>query len=1193
MLTELASVPDGMPPSDGGTWGTSAFNGGEPNEASHDLFPDIWPACGAGAGGVGSWPMINISPYLLAFCTEEEMRDAFVRLVQEAAEYDLARRERGETGTNAATLARVLDRRLATIEEMRHRDFRTAFTFFEGYTQERQDETVLAKARAALRMEDAPKSHHNIVNRWLKYVYLKMWAEGLVIFPIHFKLGSSFRNGEIKEILPPVATCHVDNPQRDMAAFGLSLTLSSRWRTFDAIDLDEYGAFSLQVGEDLAKREVLGIRARNPYSPFTSALWTWHKAGEGNGFRYSEADIKGYLYWIDCARRGVTPLKPSEFIPDAVARRVGVRQGVKNRHVRRRAAAQVDLIEHDRQQDFKEAILSGEKSLHEVRFEAAADNVNGPDDILTYMRMLRAKGVPRNRDNPYPARMHVYPEAIWTTWNDLFERYFALRRRQGFEGTRAWDTFRLVYRDYLCCYLPWWNELHPGIEVAIPANPTEFKRFGYWVEGLPDGAAPLPLLDFYDETRHGRSRDVFNGFIADTHGFFEFCRGDALRLGLASFENPAVPMQDRKVARGARKTNKVPIPTAVLPFLLRYAYACEAFFLGLGKRSLAGGISTAERSLIRLKVWSSEELAPSDFGVEAAFDFDGRHYIVQDVPMLATWDERFVRNEGAGSRTAFLPQLSALRMVIAALETGIRFQGIQWLCRKTYASLAPANLDGAELVPLVVNTDKVQDRPWKTLVVRRAFDLLRREEAYQDLMADGFIDRVVHYEKRDHTRFAPVLPLFRGPQSEYPISDQSYASVWEKLMLSFAPWYERTVAGAEPLRMWHIEPDTDPVSRQPRVVMHVDGDEQRPCCPIKVRLKHTPHSARSTFITARSGILPIEVTGWLVGQTNTATTYHYTVESEREVGEKVLAAANTLWAPDPGNPVHIRADRVNSALRLSFEKDRRGTEAAFGLQSVSLLNEEAPDVDGIALLRSTPMAQVAFRETHICPVGEMCPSNVMDVIVEPRRCGLCPLAVKGVDHLPSISAKMRQLLEQVREGASLIERMRGRGEPVATIEEVQQRRRLDVMEYEGWRTSLLSLTARLDELGREPAEMFHVGMPDAVRLHLRMVTRDAGMAEFILQRIADSDGHAAFETPTLRAQAAQLRQRLLASSRALDAEVDLVDADPVRSFLSSLKVTLEAHGIAPTFDAALKAVRGSVGLAGPAPATQLPSPAET
>jgi hypothetical protein len=81
------------------------------------------------------------------------------------------------------------------------------------------------------------------------------------------------------------------------------------------------------------------------------------------------------------------------------------------------------------------------------------------------------------------------------------------------------------------------------------------------------------------------------------------------------------------------------------------------------------------------------------------------------------------------------------------------------------------------------------------------------------------------------------------------------------------------------------------------------------------------------------------------------------------------------------------------------------------------------------------------------------------------------------------------------------------------------------------------------------------------------------VAEFLLQRICDSAWHAAYETPTLRAQAGQLRQRLLANDRALEAEIDLYEDDPVRSVLSTLRLTLASRGVGATYSAALDAIR--------------------
>ncbi len=1135
-------------------------------------------------------PVINPSPHLVAYGKIEDLRAAFVKHVRSASQFDMARRDAGETTTNAPTLETVLAERLRTIDAMRREDFVDAFLLFEGYSQGAHDENLLAKALPALSLANPKKSHMTVLNRWLKRVFISLWNDRLVLFPLSFRLGSSFTKSELRTMLPPLAACFLDAPDREGTAFGIGLTLSTNWKTFADIDLDHFGAFSMQLGEDHIKRGMLGLRARNPYSRFTAALKQWSRSGAGQGFRYGDRDVANYFYWLDLARRCATTLKFSEFLPEAEERRKTVKETGKIKATRRLAAAQVELIDHEDRQSLRQAIMDGTKSLREVRFEAAAGKVARPEDILVYAKMVRGKGNGRTFGEAYPGRMHAFPDRVWSRWSDTFERWTAFKKRQGFEHIAGWDTVRYVFQDYLCLYLPWYAELL-GEELRLPADPAEFGRFGHWVEEQQLNG-PLPLTRFFDATRAGKGRDGFNSFVADCHGFFEFCRGSAPVLGFRreTFDNPVVPALDRMVVRGASKTNKSPIPRSVVPYLLRYAYECERFIMAASDLSIAGELTTEQRRAIAQVGYAGRPYDAELFGMAPTVDVDGRSHPIREVPPIAPWADRFIRGaEGA----TFIPQLSGLRLVIAALETGIRFQGLQWLCRKTYRSLAETVQEDAALVPLVVNTDKVRDRPWRTLVVRRVFELLRREEAYQERMADGLFDRVVNYEKRDNTRFAPVLPLFRGPQSEYPIADQGYARVWERLIVGFGGWYASTFPEREALNMWSFEPDPDPLTGKPQVVMHVDGSEERECCPLRLRLRHTPHSARATFITSRSGILPIEVTGWLVGHTNKATTYHYTVESDAEVGAKVAAAAEGLWSPDPANPVHIRADQVRSALRRSFDADRRGTESAFGFQTLSLLNDdEVEGTDGIALLRTSAMGNVVFRETHICPVGEMCPTNVLDVIVEPRRCGLCPLAVKSVDHLPSIGARMRRLLEQAREGSALQERMRARGEPMATLDEITDRRRLDVMEYEGWRASLLALTATLSQLEGAAPETFHVGMPDAVRLHLKMVARDVEVAEFVLQRIDDSAAHAAFETPTLRAQAAQLRQRLMSSSKALDAEIDLLEGDPVMALVSSLKVALDARGVTPTFRAALDAVSAGLRLSSERRTRRLAAPAE-
>ncbi|KQT84967.1 hypothetical protein ASG51_02595 [Methylobacterium sp. Leaf465] len=1139
-------------------------------------------------------PVINLTDGLIVVGKTEQLQTQFAQRVQEAAEIDIARGRRGEITTRVSTMLRIRKQLLAAAKVMSVHEFIDAFLMLDRLDTNNPPKEKLRKVESALRIPPMAQKTRGVITLWFKYAYFMMWSDGLVRLPLTFRLRTDVWNEQFRKLAPALATCQFDNPDAQSSTLGLSLVLASGWRSFSDIDLDLFGPSTMEVVRKIRSGGLPGVRDSQPSTAILAALAHIAKSGQGHGFAYSLDDIRSYRYWVHLHLRGVGDMTPSELLADPESVRRAQASVPNQAYARRLAAAQLDLIDDENREDFRHAVLDGEKVLQDVKFELLANKVNAPEDILVYMKALRMRGTFRNKGNPYPTRMHAFPVDLWSTWSSALDEFFAHRVRQGYESLGKAETRRHLIQDYLCCYLPWWIELHPGLDVSLPTDPSQFTRFGNWVEGMENGAAPVPLLDFYRDIRMSKGDNGLNAFISFAFRFFEFCRAQAPKLNFSrqDFVNPVMPEFDRNISRSPQKTNKTPIPKALMPFILRYAYACESFFIEISNQILAGKLTKSDVKGIWRRVRKSEAFKASEYGLNVTFEYDGNSYTISEVPQLATWAERSVKLGAQEVSKVVLPHLSSLRMIIVALETGIRFQGVQWLCKKAFHRLAAGNMAGAELMPLQVNTDKVRDRPWNTLIVRRAFEVLMREAAFQDQMVDDFQEVAVQYERREYTRFAPVFPLFRSPYQEYPVSNQAYTTTWDRFLVSFCLWHRRALNSQASNGMWRYVPEMDPLTGMPKVVMHLDGEESRPCSPIKVRLKHTPHSARSTFITSRSGVLPIEITGWLVGHTNTATTYHYTVENQEQVGARVLAASNSVWEPDPENPVHIRADNANSALRKSFQADRVRTEAAFGLQTLSLLNEDLQDVDGIMRLRSTPMSQVIFRETHICPVGEMCPSDVMDVIVEPRRCGVCPLAVKSVDHLPSIGAKMRQLLEQVREGGRLVERLKAKSEPDATVDAVQHRRRLDATEYEGWRTSLLALTRSLDELGHASVDLFHVGMPDAVRLHLRMVTRDASMAEFILHRLTDASGHPGFETPVLRAQAIQLRQRLLASMRAIEAEIELYEVDPVRAFVSGLHLALKAHGIAPTFASALEAVSSVSSLAGTGASPRLAAPPE-
>ncbi len=273
----------------------------------------------------------------------------------------------------------------------------------------------------------------------------------------------------------------------------------------------------------------------------------------------------------------------------------------------------------------------------------------------------------------------------------------------------------------------------------------------------------------------------------------------------------------------------------------------------------------------------------------------------------------------------------------------------------------------------------------------------------------------------------------------------------------------------------------------------------------------------------------------LLGHTDEIVTAHYTKPSFEDIQERLkesdIVQNNDFLQFEQSSEVHVRADKTESALVRSFSKDRSATIKAFqfmpGIRLWSTEDSLGPD-EGLELLREGPMSRIRFRETHVCPVGEECPGDIIERIGAPRRCGCCPLAMRCVDHAPAIAAKRNQLMERIRFLHTRYKTLEAQGEPVAVLDELWDELELDANEYLGWQLSE-ELLANLPSTpsNAEPPELL-VEQPEIVRRHLMRISRSTNAANLMLQRIADSNAYPSMTTPHVQIAASQVKRRLLA-----------------------------------------------------------------
>jgi hypothetical protein len=732
----------------------------------------------------------------------------------------------------------------------------------------------------------------------------------------------------------------------------------------------------------------------------------------------------------------------------------------------------------------------------------------------------------------YPGREHIDLSAIAPIWIEAFKAYMYQRTNiQEYREEKLPISALNILADYLFYYLPWWKELSPTSLVTLPNSPRYFTRYTF-VTRTTDGTRemlPATLFNLIETRRPNKNSAsavkrqliIFFHFIETNYADNELYAG-------TSFRSPVSIEFDIPKSEKPGKTNKVIFPKDIYGYLLHWFYAIETFGSHLEKLALSGNFSETHGHLRNARRFECKQ-----FNIISKFKYRNKEYELTSIPNVFTWANRQL-NDDKNIRIVYLPHCSSLRMLITSYETGLRCQSIQWLDRISWSSLLKNYPNDSYTFPLLVNTDKTLTKPWSTPMVYRVKDMLQREQDFQERFKETASIPPVPYENNLNSPFELISPLFRGVNSPNPINDNKYNADWKLLMIEFE-FFFREIFKDSHLEMFKLVPMLDVNNSNP--IIHYQSDiEKRPYCPITISVINTPHSCRASFITNRKGLMELSELAEQVGHASIIVTSHYDRPSGDDLHERLKNTDLSLFGDwkqfDKTTGVHIRADQPNSSLITNFKKNRIGTISEFRFMSpipMWTLEDMEKGIDGLAMLKDGPMSHIRFRETHICPVGEECPSDILERIGEARRCGCCPLAMKCIDHLTAISAKCNQLVERIKFRQKQRVQMEKVGEPTSALDEVWEAMEMDINELLGWKQSEDILSSLLETSKDTDALKFmHVDKPDIVRNHISRISRQSNEAEFILQRIADSNAYPSFSTPQVQTNSAKLKKRLLA-----------------------------------------------------------------
>ncbi|MBY6058173.1 hypothetical protein [Leisingera daeponensis] len=729
------------------------------------------------------------------------------------------------------------------------------------------------------------------------------------------------------------------------------------------------------------------------------------------------------------------------------------------------------------------------------------------------------------------------PSETIQIWDRLFGEYIIHRENTGRSANEGRKKSFYVFADYLSIALPMFGR-NPSERINIPGSPKEFTRYPFIDQTMRPRAFPtfpdyLKKRGLAASTRQSHLyvlKDFFE-WVETSLAFKEFSdiAGPGFRSPLHVRDFPFVPRPSG--------TTKVPFTEEVYPLLFHYAYEVERI-----------GMYLEARPEIAQEICKFSNQA-SNFIIDLhAVDMEFNIVHQDEVFRVSRIPQRLVVGSARAGQGI---NLSVLRLLIFILETGLRAQTGQWLDKDRWSKHLHKFDDSEPIKMIHANTDK----PGKVKDIRvlsRVVSLLERQ---RDHLASKSIPAVeVDYEERPSSPFDPVVPLFAKENGEV-WSDGSYSDTWADLLFGLQGFlYEN---GVETRQVIEIKPPEE----------HEDGKVGRnglPYCELNWTPVHTPHSARSSFVTRRAGSTEYVILAELIGHDDPIVTAYYDV-AELETIIDVLRKHERPTL-DVTSPVSGLRAQLTSADRVTEDVIRR-----FCINSLHDAHGEEDrerGASGVDLLKASQVSELVFRETHICPVGELCPDEVVLAAGGPMRCGTCKLACKSVDHLPAIEAKCRALTARIQHTSAALRKEKQGHRDQTRQRQLQRDLMADSYQLVGWQDAAVTLRRLLAE--RE-SEGVVTGSPEIIKRHLRHVVRQVRPAQFIAERILDAKMYPSMSDEILQRQAQRLARQLAMS----ETEIYADENEEVLAIYSLISSRLKAAG--KTWDEAGEILEKQVG----------------
>lgn len=348
--------------------------------------------------------------------------------------------------------------------------------------------------------------------------------------------------------------------------------------------------------------------------------------------------------------------------------------------------------------------------------------------------------------------------------------------------------------------------------------------------------------------------------------------------------------------------------------------------------------------------------------------------------------------------------MNDIRMTQLMCETGIRQQHLLWLDKAKY----DIYLDRSSrrmLAPLFVSSDKAHGE-WSAITSRHVLDLLDRQKAWHDRCTSPDYQNDLWYGMTMESKFGKFNPLFRLPTLEK--NWFNYRSFPFQLLA--LQYFIKNTVGDKKL------PDLV-FKRHFRQTSQIGSYAYHELAKITARSltsKITPHGLRAGFVTEAIKFLPPFLVGkYLTGQSEELVYYYALIEDDASVSHEQLLS-NALMknaSKIEGGDAPLLAEAILKLNQNLYNSINANPNVAISEHRLMSLMAAKNEKNGIDLIRAKEVSVMAYNSTHICPFNNICPREVAEKFGTANVCSLCPYAIRGVDHLPAISAEKDKFKE--------------------------------------------------------------------------------------------------------------------------------------------------------------------------------------